>query len=213
MTTFNMTADEVGALIERYVAKEGVTNADESNELDGSSEGLGSEGSTGMLRHRHNYPALKKRLEEKEKEIVRLMQLLKGHMALDELQNRLDETKGLLGYDRLLRAKSLSKEQVVEIRVLKVKLRDYHIYGAVMESEAVSRLSAYEEAIVKLDKLIASPFPNRDRRENAELKQIRERFAAIWELDCEDTVHWKGSGGRNILSPEHKLGEGLSDIL
>ena len=52
---FNMMVDEVGALIKRYIANEGVTYVeDEPDELNGSSEGLkgsGSKGSTKMPRH------------------------------------------------------------------------------------------------------------------------------------------------------------------
>ena len=132
---------------------------------------------------------------------------------LDDLRTRLDETKGHLGYDRMLKAESLLREQVVDIRILRAKLREYHVVKAVTESEAISRISAYEKAIVKLNKFIAFPYPNCDPQEHAELNKIRGRSAAIWELDCEDTIILLGSGWHRILSPEHKLGEGLSEIL
>ena len=192
MRTFNMTTNEVGGFIERYIAKESVTDDDDEPD---------------------EYPEMKKMLEEKEKEIVRLTQLLKGHTALDDLRTRLDETKGHLGYDRMLKAERLSREQAVDIRILREKLREYHVVRAVTESEAVSRISAYEKAIVKLDEFIAFPYLNHDPQEHAKLNEIRGRFAAIWELDREDTITSLGSGWHRILSPEHKLGEGLSEIL
>jgi hypothetical protein len=113
-------------------------------------------------------------LEEKDKEIDSLCELLRSWGSLHELRKRLEETKGQLGWDKIRKLEEKSREQENKVNKKKEKILDYQHFFDTLKQQSVERLITSEKVIQALDKFIKYPHPDCPKFEDNKIRVIRE---------------------------------------
>ncbi|KIM78975.1 hypothetical protein PILCRDRAFT_90464 [Piloderma croceum F 1598] len=156
---------------------------------------------------------MKELLKKKDNEIESMRDLLGSWGNMTLLRQRLEETKGQLGWDRIRELEVASKKREKDIDRMKERMREYETILEEIHQESLERLRAFETVITRLDEFIAFPHPDRPEFENKEIRVICSRFASLWETDREQLASRLLGRHCTILLPSHKLGDGCSDHL
>ena len=229
MSVLELSTSEVGYMVEKFIARGeassdgGQSDEGEENETSegyrssGTEMGEGEPGEKPMGIDVDEQEMLRKMrgtLEKRDKEIESLSQQLQNWGSLDELRERLEETKGKLGWDKIKKLEKLLKEREKEIEGSKAQLADYRHFFDILKEQGLTRLKASEKAITTLDEFIEYAHPDRPAFEDDEIKVIRGRLASLWETDRTQVAAWLLDHSLHpILSPNHKLGEGCSEYI